>query len=487
MQSISKILPSWLKEENIKRIPGVGEIVTGKVFYRTKNELWVKIDERTIGVVPPREIKDGLGTAKSLKVGDEVTASVVSPENKDGYMVLSLKRAARDTVWKILEKKKETGEVFEIYPSKANRGGLIATVHNIQGFIPVSQLSLENYPRVKDGNKEEILAKIKRLLGKPMKVRVLDVNRKEKKLIFSEKATYSEEVEEFIKKLEIGEVVNGTVSGIVDFGVFVTLEKGIEGLIHISEIAWEHVSDPFQYFKEGQKIKAKVIDITDGKISLSTRQMTEDPWKKAVEGIKLGSMVKGKVLRIVPYGAIVKIGDYVNAILHISELSETPVEKASQVVEVNKEYTFRVVEFDPEEHRMGLSLKGVENSLKQKTVEGEDVTSTEQSSVAEILEDKVTKPESTSRESIDNKEDKMDSRIEVNDSEKEKGERETLAEFFLSLGLTKRQAEILASSGISRNELMEEKEGIIKERLLSIKGIGEKAVEKILSTRKIKS
>lgn len=385
MSIMTKNLPSWLPEGENLVPPKEGSLIKGKILFKSKNELWVEVGKRTIGVVPPREIKDGLGTMKSLKVGDDVTAYVLSAENEQGYMVLSLKRAARQTVWDILEKKMETKEEIEVTPTKANRGGLIVILHGIQGFLPVSQLSLEHYPRVKDANREEILAKLKRLTLAPMKVRVLDVNRKEKKLIFSEKATFSEDVKDMLKKLNVGDVVDGTVSGIVNFGVFVKLDKGIEGLIHISEIAWEHVSNPSDYMSEDQRIKAKIIEIDDDKVSLSTRQLTEDPWIEHTKGIELGKIVSGKVMRIVPFGALVKVNDFVDALAHITELSNKPLDKASQIVEIGKTYKFKVIEFDPTEHRMGLSLKGVENEnlldqLEKKDAEKKSVKKDEKES-----------------------------------------------------------------------------------------------------------
>ncbi len=391
MANTQKNLPSWLSEDENLVPPAEGSLVKGKIIFKSKNELWVEVGKRTIGVVPPREIKDGLGTMKSLKVGEDVTAYVLSPENEQGYMVLSLKRAARQTVWDILEKKMESKEEIEVTPSKANRGGLIVVLHGIQGFLPVSQLSLEHYPRVKDANREEILAKLKRLTLTPMKVRVLDVNRKEKKLIFSEKATFSEDVKDMLKKLSVGDVVDGTVSGVVNFGVFIKLDKGVEGLIHISEIAWEHVANPSDYFSEGQRIKAKVIEVDEDKVSLSTRQLTEDPWIEHTKGIELGKVVSGKVTRIVPFGALVKVNDFVDALAHITELSEKPLDKASQIVEVGKSYKFKVIEFDPTEHRMGVSLKGVENENLLDQLEKKDAEKSEKKTVAKKVEEKSEK------------------------------------------------------------------------------------------------
>jgi small subunit ribosomal protein S1 len=269
----------------------------------------------------------------------------------------------------MLERKKETQEVFEIVADKANKGGLMATVFGITGFLPVSQLSLEHYPRVREDEKDLILQKLKELIGVPLKVKVLDASRDDKKLIFSEKSIYDEEIERFLDKVEVGDTIEGTISGVVNFGAFVTIHTGLEGLIHISEIDWTHVENPHQYFKEGQKVKAKVVSVDDSKVSLSTRLMKEDPWITTARGIEVDSVVQGKVVKHLPFGALVSIRDTLTAICHISELSEIPIERASQAVDINKVYDFRVIEFNPEEHSIFLSRKGIDGSKPAKTAE----------------------------------------------------------------------------------------------------------------------
>jgi small subunit ribosomal protein S1 len=427
--------PKWLKEEAIYNPPRTGESIKGKVVNKIHSEIWVDFGGPTLGVVPAREARDGLGTGKILNVGDEATAVVMSPDNQQGYCVLSLKQASKDLIWDILEKKRDSQEDFEIVPEKANKGGLMANVYGITGFLPVSQLSLENYPRVREDEKDLIVQKLKELTGKPLKVRVLDASRDDKKLIFSEKSIYDAEIERFLSKIKVGDIVEGVISGVVNFGAFVTIHNGLEGLIHISEIDWSHVDSPNQYFKEGQRIKAKVVSIDDSKVSLSTRLMKEDPWVTQARGIEVDSTVQGKVIKHLPFGALVSIRDSLTAICHISELSDMPIEKASQTVDINKIYDFKVIEFNPEDHSIFLSRKGIEGGAKA--------------------------PQESSNSTEEPKEEDVDPELENK---------------LLESGLTKNQVSaILKSSFKNINDLSKASD----DDLMDIPGIGAKAIEKI--------
>lgn len=249
--------------DNIKQITA-GDMVNGTVLSVRKHEVLIDLGPLGVGLVPRREV----GFSKNYTVGDEVVASVVDPELDNGYSLLSLRKAAKDRGWDEVFAKLETGEIITVVPYDANRGGMLVEYEGIRGFLPVSQLSAEHYPRVGSSDKDEILQRLNTLVNKDIKVRILDADRKTNKLIFSEKEAVKEGLAERFQKMAIGDTVEGVVTGVVDFGVFVNVE-GIEGLIHISEISWERVNNPADYVKVGQTVKAKIIAIDKERLSAS--------------------------------------------------------------------------------------------------------------------------------------------------------------------------------------------------------------------------
>ena len=256
--------------DNIKQI-AAGDMVNGTVLSVRKHEVLIDLGPLGVGLVPRREV----GFSKNYTVGDEVVASVVDPELDNGYSLLSLRKAAKDRGWDEVFAKLETGEIITVVPYDANRGGMLVEYEGIRGFLPVSQLSAEHYPRVGSSDKDEILQRLNTLVNKDIKVRILDADRKTNKLIFSEKEAVKEGLAERFQKMAIGDTVEGVVTGVVDFGVFVNVE-GIEGLIHISEISWERVNNPADYVKVGQTVKAKIIAIDKERLSLSMKQLTNE-------------------------------------------------------------------------------------------------------------------------------------------------------------------------------------------------------------------
>ena len=273
-----------------------GEVVTGKVLSLKKHEVLIDLGAQGVGFVPRREV----GFSRNISEGDEVSASVVDTELENGMSLLSLRKAVKDRGWEEVSARLESGEVIDIQPYDANRGGLLVEYEGVRGFLPVSQLSAEHYPRVGSSDKDEILQRLNNLIGKTMKVRILDADRKSNKLIFSEKEAVKDGLAERFEKLAVGDQVEGVVTGVVDFGVFVNVE-GIEGLVHISEISWERVNNPSDYVKTGQTIKAKIIAIDKDRLSLSMKQLTQDPWLTEVQNFSKGDKVEGTVTRITPF------------------------------------------------------------------------------------------------------------------------------------------------------------------------------------------
>ena len=336
-------------DDTIKQMTA-GEVVHGTILSVKKHEVLIDLGPLGVGLVPRREV----GFSKNYKEGDEVTASVVDTELDNGYSLLSLRKAAKDRGWDEVRQKMDDGEVITISPYDANRGGLLVEYEGVRGFLPVSQLSAEHYPRVGSSDKDEILQRLNGLVGKEMQVRVLDVDRRANKLIFSEKEAIKEGLAERFEKLAIGDTVKGVVTGVVDFGVFVNVE-GIEGLIHISEISWERVSNPSDYVKVGQTVDAKIIAIDKERLSLSMKQLTQDPWLDEVEQFKSGDTVEGTVTRITPFGAFVQLSPSVEALVHVSELGGDGTDP-EKVFTLNERKEFVILEIDKDNRKISLSL-----------------------------------------------------------------------------------------------------------------------------------
>lgn len=328
-----------------------GDTVTGTVLSVKKHEILIDLGPRGVGLVPRREAS----YARNLKVGSEATASVIDSEMKDGYVLLSLRKAVKDKGWDEIKLKLDASEVVEVTPFDANRGGLLVEYEGIRGFLPVSQLSAEHYPRVGSADKDEILQRLNSLVGKPIKVRVLDANKKDNKLIFSEKEAIRDGLVARFAELHVGDTIKGSVTGVVDFGVFVNVD-GIEGLVHISEISWERVSSPADYVKVGDEIDAKIIAIDKERLSLSMKQLVEDPWLSEVEGLKIGSKVEGTVTRITPFGAFVQISPAVEALVHVSELGEGSDVDPEKIFTLNERKDFTVLDVDRENRKISLTV-----------------------------------------------------------------------------------------------------------------------------------
>lgn len=330
-----------------------GDVVEATISSIKKHEIWVDLGARGIGVVMRREIGN-----QKLEEGQVVNASVVDPEMDEGHALLSLKKAVKDRGWDELARIAESEEVIEVTAYDANRGGLLIELEGIRGFMPVSQLSADHYPRVSGADKDEILQKLNALINKPLRVRILDASRKDNKLIFSEKAAIKDDMQARFAELNVGDEVEGTVTGVIDFGAFVNVD-GIEGLIHISEISWERVEDPRKYVKNGEVIKAKVIAIDKDRLSLSIKQLSEDPWLTDVDQFKKGQTVEGTITRITPFGAFVQLTPAVEALVHVSEIAsgEDDAVDPEKIFKLNEKKQFKVLEINKEARKIALSLK----------------------------------------------------------------------------------------------------------------------------------
>lgn len=346
------------EDSSVKQI-AQGEVITGTVLSVRKHEVLVDLGPYGVGLVPRREV----GFSRSLNIGEEVTASIVEPELESGQVLLSLRKAAKDKGWDELSAKMESGEIIDVSPYDANRGGLLVEYEGVRGFLPVSQLSAEHYPRVGSSDKDEILQRLNSLINQTLKVRILDCDRKANKLIFSEKEAIKEGLAARFEKLAVGDSVQGVVTGVVDYGVFVNVE-GIEGLVHISEISWERVNNPSDYVKVGQTIDAKIIAIDKDRLSLSMKQLSEDPWLSEVEQFKAGDKVEGTVTRITPFGAFVQISPAVEALVHVSELGEGDGADPEKIFTLNERKEFVVLDIEKESRKISLGLPGKTKKTK---------------------------------------------------------------------------------------------------------------------------
>ncbi len=332
--------------------PEVGALVEGTVIKVQKSSVYIDLSPFGTGIIYGREFINAKDIIKKINQGDNIKAKVVDSENEDGYIELSLKEAKQALAWSEAEKAIKSKGTFDLEVKEANKGGLILEWQGIQGFLPASQLKAEHYPRVLDSDKDKILKELKKLVGQKISVMVISIMPKEGKLIFSEKDNNPEEKKEILSKYEVGDELECEIAGIVDFGVFLKLEDNLEGLVHISELDWGLVEDPRSMFKVGEKIKAKVIEIKDGKVSLSIKALKENPWKEFEGKLKKGDIIKGVVIKYNKHGALVSIKEGVAGLVHNSTFGNEG--KLREALELGKTYNFQITLFEPKDHKMTL-------------------------------------------------------------------------------------------------------------------------------------
>lgn len=347
-KEMSKILDSSVLP------PVIDSIVDGVVIAIAKNSIFVDLPPWGTGVIFGKEYINARDVIKKINIGDKITGKIVGTDNTEGYIEISLKEAKQALIWNDAEEAIRDKKIFELPVKEANRGGLMLVWQGIAGFLPASQLKTEHYPRISDGDKDKILEELRKLVGQKLSVAIIAVNAKEGKLIFSEKDPENSEKVKIIDKYNLGDELMGEVTGIVDFGIFVKIEEGLEGLVHISEIDWGLVEDPHKFAKVGEKIKVKIIEIKDGKISLSIKALKENPWTEAAKKYKKDDMVTGVVIKFNKHGALASIEEGVAGLVHISEFGTE--EKLREKLELGKTYNFKINLFDPKEQKMALNF-----------------------------------------------------------------------------------------------------------------------------------
>ncbi|MFB6226563.1 MAG: 30S ribosomal protein S1 [Candidatus Paceibacteria bacterium] len=408
-----------LLDEYFAAIPKQGDRVTGEVISVEHNAVRVDINGVMTGVVRGPNLFRESREYGDVEVGDKVEAIVIEQENEEGEMELSFRAAGQDRVWDRVRKLEDEGMTVEAKVMNANKGGLMMKVGALAGFLPVSQLAPENYPRVPGGNKKRILEKLKEFIGETMEIKVIDVDEEEDKLIVSEKAVWEDEQKAVLESYDVGDTVEGEVSALTSFGAFVKFGEGLEGLVHISEIVWKRIDHPKDVLSVGDQVEAKIIDIEDSKIYLSMKQLKDDPWSNVNEKYQEGQEVTGEIHKIEPFGLMVKLDDEIHGLAHISKLSEDSlsVKEMKSIYNVGDSEEFEILNIEPDEHRLGLKKKGVEIEDEDED-ESEDEEEDEQSQDGETSGED-SELEEASDKNEDSKEGKQEKEQEDSDKEDE--------------------------------------------------------------------
>ncbi|TRZ81268.1 S1 RNA-binding domain-containing protein [bacterium] len=327
-----------------------GETIEAEVLNKGRKIIYFNLGPYGIGICYKSEFFDMPQDMKEIEEGKVAIAKVLRPENEDGYIELSLKRAGEEKSWEYIDEKMKKEEEIVVRIIGANRGGLLTRVRGVDAFLPASQLSHKHYPEF-GGDGDRILKELRKLVSQDLKVKIVDIEKKDKKLILSERADEVQQIKKKIKEYKIGDVVKGKICGIVDYGAFVKFGNSLEGLVHISEIDWQLIEDPRDVLNVGQEIKAKIIGLKDDQVSLSLKALKKDPWKEIDKKYRIGDVVKAKVIRVNPYGAFVKLDEKIQGLVPISKI---PKKENKLLLEEGKDYDFKVFSLNALRHRMAL-------------------------------------------------------------------------------------------------------------------------------------
>lgn len=340
-------LISFLKEN---------DLIEANLLRKTPRAIYFNLGKFGTGIVYGAELINSKSIVKGLNEGDLVTAKIIDTENEEGYIELSLAGAHKQKNWQEVKEIKEKEETLAVKIIGANSGGLLANINEIKAFLPVSQLSNEHYPRVDDGDRRKILEELRKLVGQEIKVKIIDFNPRANKLIISERGVIEQDIKELLSLYKVGGVINGIVSGIADFGVFVRFvdQPAIEGMIHISEIDHRLIDTPKEAVKIDEEVKAKIIEIKDGQVFLSLKALKPNPWETNADKFKEGQEVSGIVYKYNPFGAYINLEHDLQGLIHVAEFGS--LEKMKNKLEIGKKYEFSVESIKPEEKRILLKL-----------------------------------------------------------------------------------------------------------------------------------
>ncbi len=358
----------WLAQDTSdQKGPKRGDIIDGVVTATSPTAVYVDVGGKAEGVIPGRELERmSRETIDMLKPGASVTVFVINPHSQDGGPLLSLNRALEELDWRRAEEYRESQEVYESHVAGYNKGGLIVRFGRLRGFVPQSQIGSDRR-RLLDGETPE--ERWGKMVNETISVKVMEVDRARNRLILSERMAARESresrKEDLIGHLQVGEVRTGRVVSLVDFGAFVDI-GGAEGLVHLTELSWKHITHPKEFLKVGQEVKAEVISIDpeNKRIGLSMKRQEADPWDTVAINYQIGQLVQGIVTKMTKFGAFVRLVDVpeIEGLVHISELSDQRVNHPREVLQEGETVTLRVVKMDIEDRRLGLSLKKVNSA-----------------------------------------------------------------------------------------------------------------------------
>ncbi len=336
--------------------PREGDIIEGELIKKTSREAYFDLNSFGTGIIYGVEFLNAKNILKNLKLGDKLSAKIANLDNGQGYLELSISEAEKQQVWQQVKELQENGEIIKIKVIGVNSGGLTLNLLSLKAFLPVSQLSNEHQPQVINGEKEKIIEELKKFIGQELSVKVINLNPRSNKLIVSERETASSNIKELLSQYQIGQEIDGLISGIADFGVFVRFidNPAIEGMIHISELDHRLIDNPKEIVKINDTVRVKIIDLKDNRVFLSLKALKIDPWNKVNEHYQIGQIVTGKIYKLNPFGAIVDLNHELQGMIHVSKFGD--IETMKKTLELGKEYQFKIESISPEEKRIILDL-----------------------------------------------------------------------------------------------------------------------------------
>lgn len=337
----------------------IGEIVAGTVVVANQKMILVDLDGQFTGIITGSHMHSSTEDTSDIQPGTRIESIIIGDDAHSGLIHLSLRKASQAKLIEKLHSNFDTKEIITVIPNEANKGGLLIDLDGIKGFIPVSQLTPSHYPRVEGANPEKILEHLNKLVGKPFQVRVINVDQNGKKIIFSEKAAIEEQRAAAMGTIKIGDIVEGHVSGILTYGLFVTF-NGIEGLVHVSEIDWGHVNNPHKHARIGDKVTVQVIGIEGEKISLSIKRLKPNPWQVLADKYQVGDVIEAPILRLSQFGIFLELDGAISGLIHLSEITAEMMKGLEDKVHVGEMMKARIITFDPVAKRIGLSLKALD-------------------------------------------------------------------------------------------------------------------------------
>lgn len=337
--------------------PREGGVVEATLVSKESRQAFFDLGKFGTAIVYGQEFLNAKDIIRHLEIGGKVHGKIVDLDGDLGYPELSLTEASRQRVWQQVQDLLESGEIIKVKVSAVNPGGLIANIADLKAFLPVSQLAAEHYPKDAENDQQKVAEELKKLIGEELAVKVINVNSKKNKLIISERDTVSVNMKDLLSQYQVGQTVDGIVSGIADFGIFVRFVDNpqIEGLVHISEIDHRIIDNPKETVKMNETAKVKIIDIKEGRVFLSLKALKADPWEQVHDHYKAGQPVSGTLYKFNPFGAVINLDHGLQGVIHVSEFGG--LDEMKKVLIPGQQFEFLIDAVKPEEKRIVLKVK----------------------------------------------------------------------------------------------------------------------------------